>query len=64
MTVKQLKKALETVNENLEVFIKQTNDDFANSLSETAEVKTLTMYDGEGGEEMMDLETFVISDEI
>lgn len=44
MTVKELKKTLENKNENLQVFIRQTNDEFEYSLLEFTKVDTIDFF--------------------
>lgn len=62
MKVKDLKKILEEVDENLEVFINQVNDEFDNSYAENAQAKNIIFYDGEN--KMCEETCFVITDEI
>lgn len=68
MTVKELKLKLEGVNENLEVFISQSNDEFAASLIETAEVRNVLFTENPEDDETAELacreNVFVITDEI
>lgn len=69
MTVKELKRKLEGVDENLEVFIIQEyNDDFGSSLVEKAEVRNVLFTENPEDDETAELatrdEVFVITDEI
>lgn len=61
MTVKELREKLEGVDENLQVFINQENTNYNHSLSESAEVKSITMYDGD--DPMCEEKVFAISDD-
>lgn len=62
MKVKDLKKLLENVDDNLEVFINQENDNYSHSPVEVAKVKSITLYDGDTP--MCGETVFEISDEI
>lgn len=62
MKVKDLKKILENVDENLEVFINQENDNYNHSAVEVAEVKSITLYDGDDA--ICEEKIFAISDDI
>lgn len=62
MKVKDLKKILENVDENLEVFINQENDNYNHSAVETAKVTSITLYDGD--DPMCEETIFAISDDI
>lgn len=62
MLVKELRKRLEELPDNMDVFIEQTNTEFALSLVNKAEVKTVRFMDAK--EVHAKDECFVISDEI
>lgn len=62
MKVKDLKKIIEEVDENLEVFINQANDEYDNSYVEIAQPKNITFYDGEN--KICEETCFIITDEI
>ncbi|QHC84959.1 hypothetical protein AS589_09340 [Empedobacter brevis] len=69
MTVKELKQKLDGVDENLEVFIiQENNDDFASSLVEKAEVRSVLFTENPEDDETAELacrdDVFVITDEI
>lgn len=46
MNVKQLRNLLEGVPDHVDVFIRQTNDEFDNSLAVTAGIKPIRFSDG------------------
>lgn len=60
MTVLQLKKALENMPDNMDVFIKQSDEDFIHSLSMSVEKKFIKFSDGEVS---ANAEVVIISDE-
>ncbi|MFP7656105.1 hypothetical protein [Chryseobacterium proteolyticum] len=62
MTVKKLKEILESVDENLEVFICQENIEYDHSICEKAEPKVIVLYDGDTP--MCESTVFAITDEL
>ena len=68
MIVKELIQKLQEVDENLEVFIIQTNDEFKSSLVDKAEVRNVLFTENPEDDENSELacrdDVFVITDEI
>jgi len=64
MKVKQLKKALEGVDENLEVFIHQDNDEFYYSLLESTTVDLISFSAGDDEEDKAEEKCLILTDEI
>ncbi|VDH16126.1 Uncharacterised protein [Algoriella xinjiangensis] len=69
MTVKELKQKLIGIDENLEVFIiQENNEDFASSLVEKAEIRSVLFTENPEDDETAELacrdDVFVITDEI
>lgn len=65
MTVKELKAKLEGVPDTMEVYINQTDDEFAFAYAENAKVQEVQFSeDGHGGGETAMDNVFVITDSI
>lgn len=64
MTVRELKKILENIPDNMDVFIRQTNDEYPNSLVEIAEIEELHFWSSDENESPVKVENFIITDAI
>lgn len=63
MTIKELKKAIEKLPDQMEVFIKQTDDEYPLSLVANAKATTADFYEDSGPPLATDVPVFVIDDE-
>ncbi len=63
MIVKELKKILENVPDHMDIFIKQTNHEFPNSLAQSGEIKKIAFSESEGGPVLAKDNAFIITDE-
>lgn len=64
MTIKELKKRIEFLPDNMDVCITQINDEYTVSLVETANVVEATFVDGEEEGDPIKEYVFLLTDEI
>lgn len=64
MTVKDLKKIIESLPDNMDVVIEKVNDEFNLSLLEKAEVKECTFSEDEHSEVSAKEDCLVLSDDL
>ena len=63
MTVKELKKELENLPDNMDVMLRQTDDESAFNMVNSAEVKEITFHDQDIPEkEWVKVKCFVVTD--
>lgn len=64
MTIKELKKRIEFLPDNMDVCITQINDEYTVSLVETANVVEATFVDGEEEGDPAKEDVFLLTDEL